>query len=86
MLVRQGKATSVIICVDDMLSSTTSLSSADWKTIPHNQKLRYSQLFNQHDRHRKGFVSGVEAKSVLSQTGLTHTQLAQIWYRDCFLL
>ncbi|KAK2154784.1 hypothetical protein LSH36_257g02045 [Paralvinella palmiformis] len=53
-------------------------ASGEWG-VSHTQKLKYTQQFNAHDPKRTGFLSGVEAKSVLQQTGLPHTILAQIW-------
>ncbi len=46
-----------------MANSTSNNSNAaggamgDW-AIPYNQKLKYNQQFNQHDRQRKGFLAG----------------------------
>ena len=56
----------------------TALGANEW-AIPHPNKLKYNQQFNTHDHARKGFLSGVEAKAILQQTGLTHNVLAQIW-------
>ncbi|XP_025096778.1 intersectin-1-like isoform X2 [Pomacea canaliculata] len=47
--------------------------------MPHASKLKYTQLFNTHDRNKRGFLTGVEARSILMQTGLPQQLLAQIW-------
>ncbi|ESN98997.1 hypothetical protein HELRODRAFT_107112 [Helobdella robusta] len=64
------------------LSATPTLpsssSSGEWIITP-GQRLRYKQMFNNHDSQHKGYLTGLEAKSLLSQSGLTHTILAQIW-------
>ncbi|XP_052090009.1 intersectin-1-like isoform X1 [Mytilus californianus] len=47
--------------------------------IPHNSKLRHTQTFNTNDRHKRGYLTGVEARALLVQTGLPQPILAQIW-------
>ncbi|XP_076079653.1 intersectin-1-like isoform X1 [Mytilus galloprovincialis] len=47
--------------------------------IPHNSKLRHTQTFNTNDRHKRGHLTGVEARALLVQTGLPQPILAQIW-------
>lgn len=59
-------------------SPVTVRSKVDW-ALPHNSKLKYSQTFNNIDKNRTGFLSGVHARNVLSQYGLPNTVLAQIW-------
>ncbi|XP_060608466.1 intersectin-1-like isoform X3 [Ruditapes philippinarum] len=47
--------------------------------MPHNSKLKYTQLFNTHDRNKRGSLTGVEARSILVNTGVPQQMLAQIW-------
>lgn len=51
----------------------------EW-SIPNQARLRYRQQFNQLDRAKRGFLLGLEAKSVLTQSGLPNQLLAQIWW------
>ena len=62
----------------------SSAATGEW-AVSHAQKLKYTQQFNAHDPQRKGFLSGVEAKSMLQQTLLMHSVLAQIWYEHICL-
>lgn len=50
----------------------------DW-AIPQQAKLKYTQLFNLHDRSRSGFLSGVQCRDILMQSGLPRKILAEIW-------
>ncbi len=50
----------------------------DW-SMNQNVKLRHSQLFNNLDKGRVGSLSGVHARNILSQSGLSNPVLAQIW-------
>lgn len=50
----------------------------DW-AIPQQAKLKYTQLFNLHDRSRSGFLSGVQCRDILMQSGLPRNTLAEIW-------
>ncbi|XP_078322482.1 intersectin-1-like isoform X4 [Crassostrea virginica] len=47
--------------------------------MPHGSKLKYTQMFNSNDRHKRGHLTGVEARSLLVQSGLPQPVLAQIW-------
>ena len=49
----------------------------DW-AVPHQSKLKYTQLFNTTDRTRTGFLTGPQAKSILIQTKLSQGILAQV--------
>lgn len=42
-------------------------------------KLKYTQIFNQVDRNRTGFLTGTQARNLLLQSKLNHHLLAQIW-------
>lgn len=50
----------------------------DW-AIPQQAKLKYTQLFNLHDRTRSGFLSGLQCRDILLQSGLPRNVLAEIW-------
>ncbi|CAB0042601.1 unnamed protein product, partial [Trichogramma brassicae] len=50
----------------------------DW-AVPHQTKLKYTQLFNTWDRTRSGFLSGPQARNIMVQTQLPQAILAQIW-------
>lgn len=42
-------------------------------------KLKYTQLFNTTDRTRSGYLTGVQARSLLQQSKLPNPTLASIW-------
>lgn len=50
----------------------------EW-AVPHQTKLKYTQIFNTTDRSRNGFLSGAQARNVMVQTKLPQNVLAQIW-------
>lgn len=50
----------------------------EW-AVPHQTKLKYTQIFNTTDRTRSGFLSGAQARNVMVQTKLPQNVLAQIW-------
>ncbi|KAK5640414.1 hypothetical protein RI129_011225 [Pyrocoelia pectoralis] len=50
----------------------------EW-SVPHQTKLKYTQIFNTTDRTRSGYLSGVQARNVMVQTKLSQNILAQIW-------
>lgn len=69
---------------------TVSVSSQDSPTgmppppliewaVPQQAKLKFTQLFNSHDRTRTGFLTGAQIKNLLVGTGLSQPVLAQIW-------
>ncbi|CAD6198084.1 unnamed protein product [Caenorhabditis auriculariae] len=49
-------------------------------TIPHSNKLKYCQNFNQLDKQRLGWLSSQAARSALGLTGLSTPALAHIWF------
>lgn len=55
-----------------------SMMLTEW-AIPQPSKLKYNQMFNQHDRTRSGFLTGVQARGILVQSGLNQNILAKIW-------
>ncbi|CAH8679932.1 unnamed protein product [Schistosoma rodhaini] len=59
-------------------SNSASTAYQDW-IITSTNRPRYRLLFNQHDRNKRGFLTGVEARSILSQYGLPNPILAHIW-------
>lgn len=58
--------------------SLTSPPSVEW-AVPHQTKLKYTQLFNTWDRTRTGFLSGPQARNIMVQTQLPQQILALIW-------
>lgn len=54
------------------------LRMTDW-AIPQQAKLKYTQLFNLHDRSRSGYLSGLQCRDILLQSGLPRNILAEIW-------
>ncbi|CAH8575904.1 unnamed protein product [Schistosoma turkestanicum] len=59
-------------------SNLASAAYQDW-VISSTNRPRYRLLFNQHDRNKRGFLTGVEARSILLQYGLSNPILAHIW-------
>uniref|UniRef100_A0A1B6C8A9 Intersectin-1 n=1 Tax=Clastoptera arizonana TaxID=38151 RepID=A0A1B6C8A9_9HEMI len=59
-------------------SVLTTGSQSEW-AVPHASKLKYTQLFNTTDRTRSGFLSGVQARSIMMASQLPQPILAQIW-------
>ncbi|XP_075552578.1 dynamin associated protein 160 [Dermacentor variabilis] len=53
-------------------------SLTEW-AVPQPSKLKYTQLFNTHDRSRSGFLGGGQARTILLQSALPQPVLAQIW-------
>lgn len=47
--------------------------------IPEGTRSKYSNIFFQMDKSRIGFLSGLQARNTLLQTGLPQATLAQIW-------
>lgn len=68
-LSRSGSITS-----QDIISPTLM----EW-SIPHPSRLKYTQAFNQNDRTKSGFLSGVQARNILMGTGLPQQILATVW-------
>nr|CAD7455483.1 unnamed protein product [Timema tahoe] len=62
--------------IDSPLSLGSPLQ--EW-SVPHQTKLKYTQLFNTSDRTRSGFLSGPQARNIMVQTQLPQPILAQIW-------
>ncbi|XP_015589739.1 intersectin-1 isoform X6 [Cephus cinctus] len=50
----------------------------EW-AVPHQTKLKYTQVFNTWDRTRSGFLSGMQARNIMVQSQLPQPILAQIW-------
>ncbi|KAL3284526.1 hypothetical protein HHI36_018684 [Cryptolaemus montrouzieri] len=59
-------------------SSASDSLQTDW-LIPHQAKLKYTQVFNTTDRTRSGYLSGPQARNVMLQSKLPQNILAQIW-------
>ncbi|XP_023246440.1 intersectin-1 isoform X2 [Copidosoma floridanum] len=60
------------------LHSVGSPQAVEW-AVPHQTKLKYTQLFNTWDRARTGFLSGPQARNIMVQSQLPQAILAQIW-------
>ncbi|KAG7207393.1 hypothetical protein KM043_009047 [Ampulex compressa] len=58
--------------------SVGSPQAIEW-AVPHQTKLKYTQLFNTWDRTRSGFLSGPQARNIMVQSQLSQPILAQIW-------
>lgn len=65
--------------VDSQHSLVGSPQSIEW-AVPHQTKLKYTQLFNTWDRTRSGFLSGPQARNIMVQSQLPQPILARIWY------
>jgi len=65
--------------------SVGSPQSMEW-AVPHQTKLKYTQLFNTWDRTRSGFLSGPQARNIMVQSQLPQSILARIWYSNEILL
>lgn len=52
--------------------------TAEW-AVPQSSKLKFTQLFNQTDKTRSGFLTGTQARGILLQTKVPNPILAQIW-------
>jgi len=50
----------------------------EW-AVPNPSRLKYTQLFNQNDRSKSGYLSGVQARNILMGTGLPQQILATVW-------
>lgn len=60
------------------LNFKLSFRQMEW-AVPHQTKLKYTQLFNTTDRARTGYLSGAQARNVMVQSKLPQNILAQIW-------
>ncbi|XP_043286823.1 intersectin-2 isoform X3 [Venturia canescens] len=58
--------------------SMGSPQALEW-SVPHQTKLKYTQLFNTWDRTRSGYLSGPQARNIMVQSQLSQAILAQIW-------
>ncbi|KOC60838.1 Intersectin-2 [Habropoda laboriosa] len=58
--------------------SVGSPQAVEW-AVPHQTKLKYTQLFNTWDRTRTGYLSGPQARNIMVQSQLPQQVLAQIW-------
>nr|CAH7740527.1 unnamed protein product [Callosobruchus chinensis] len=61
------------------LDRSQSIESQPEWSIPHQTKLKYTQLFNSTDRQRSGYLSGAQARNIMVQTKLPQNVLAEIW-------
>ncbi|XP_054002399.1 intersectin-1 isoform X6 [Hylaeus anthracinus] len=58
--------------------SVGSPQPVEW-AVPHQTKLKYTQLFNIWDKTRSGFLSGPQARNIMVQSQLHQRVLADIW-------
>ena len=56
----------------------SNVAAVPW-VVNAGDRLRYEALFKQTDTDKDGYVSGVEIKNLLMQTGLPQNILAHIW-------
>ncbi|KAG8238924.1 hypothetical protein J437_LFUL000761 [Ladona fulva] len=77
-MLRQTLNSCNISCSISVGSPPSALQSQDW-AVPNPSRLKYTQLFNTHDRARSGHLSGPQARNILVQSQLPHPILAQIW-------
>lgn len=52
--------------------------SGEW-CIPASSKPKYKLQFNQNDRTKRGYLTGVEARGIFLKSNLPQSQLAAIW-------
>lgn len=67
-----------ILCLEEVFKRFFPHRQPEW-AVPHQTKLKYTQIFNTTDRTRSGFLSGAQARNVMVQTKLPQKILAQIW-------
>ncbi|CAL8105446.1 unnamed protein product [Calicophoron daubneyi] len=60
------------------LPSSDSFSAQNW-VISASSRPKYRLLFNQHDRTKRGYITGVEARGIFLQSGLSQPILAHVW-------
>ncbi|XP_065226196.1 intersectin-2 isoform X2 [Planococcus citri] len=58
--------------------SCSPSSTYEW-SVPYNTKLKYTQMFNQADSSRSGYLTGVQARGIMVLTQLPIEMLAKIW-------
>ena len=58
--------------------AVSNVAAVPW-VVNAGDRLRYEALFKQTDTDKDGYVSGVEIKNLLLQTGLPQNILAHIW-------
>uniref|UniRef100_A0A183AV14 Intersectin-2 n=1 Tax=Echinostoma caproni TaxID=27848 RepID=A0A183AV14_9TREM len=70
--------------ISPVLSTNTANTSPPagandaWSMSP-SSRPKYRLLFNQHDRNKRGFITGVEARGIFIKSGLSQQILAHIW-------
>jgi hypothetical protein len=48
--------------------------------IPPEERQKYTAIFRREDPQNTGFITGAQAYTLFSRSGLTKEELAQIWY------
>lgn len=76
LLAQGGMASTTPTFAQPVTSPVALVSPSEW---PISQKLKFKQQFNSHDRQKRGYLNGQEARTILNQTGLPPPTLANIW-------
>ncbi|BHF68263.1 hypothetical protein SprV_0301129600 [Sparganum proliferum] len=58
--------------------ATNGADSSEW-SIPPNSRPKYRLQFNQNDRTKRGYLTGVEARGIFMSSHLPQSTLAYIW-------
>lgn len=61
-----------------LTSSSPTTIAVEW-AIPQQTKLKYTQMFNSHDRQRTNFLTQNQARNILLESKLPQQVLANIW-------
>ena len=61
-----------------VVAAPSPAGTLEW-AIPQTTQAKYSNIFQQTDKNRTGFLAGVQARNILLQSGLPQNVLAQIW-------
>ncbi|KAH9280196.1 Intersectin-2 [Echinococcus granulosus] len=59
-------------------SGAGQIDSSEW-SISAALRPKYKLQFNQNDRNKRGYLTGVEARGIFLKSNLPHSQLAAIW-------
>jgi hypothetical protein len=60
------------------VSSQDGTPVVDWP-VPQPSRLKYTMIFNQTDKNKTGYMTGLQARQLLMQTQLNQTTLAKVW-------
>ena len=73
-----GAVPTPLVALSSSRTATTT-TTTPLAPIPQALRARYTQAFQNNDTMSTGFISGLQAKTLLMQTGLAQAVLAQIW-------